>query len=632
MVTTPTLVGKSVTVSRDPNAFGFDVTGLQDNNFTITWSDTLGDIHGRRLDSLGNFNSTDFLFNVSGNASKDVRLPDLVQGKDGSVQVFYRGLGGAAEEDVFVNFVDFDTVGGSATGFPSIHTAKDESLLDAAASEFNNTSDSVVVYTEPRGTTGVRDLYLAHIAPNGQVIGSPMLVPINAGESVSDAKVVGLPNGNSLVTYTAVKFDPVSGKVENFVRYRVYDDYTDLTGAVDAAPTPGNDALPAVAALERSSDGFVIATQDGQGIHYLYHGFGREFKGTVPGTEGSGSGGFAKAISPEITALKDQGFIIAWTDTSEREGDGSPAQRIALQRFDKDGNPVGDTLFVNGPGDQELESIDTLADGRVVITFRNETGDATNQFTHDYQIIDPRDTVINGTNGADNIVGRDDGSHIFGFAGNDSLIGGSGADTFLGGEGADTMTGAGGDDFYFVDASGDRVIERAGEGTDTVASSISFSLAGKSIEKLTLSGTGAVNGIGNEVANTILGNDAKNSIAGGLGNDVLVGNAGNDTFVFDKALGTSNIDHIRDFSHVGDTIQLENAVFKGLAAGRLSAGAFKDLGETGAKVDANDRILYNEDTGGLRFDADGSGVGKAVTFAILDGSPNTVDFTDVLIV
>ena len=47
-------------------------------------------------------------------------------------------------------------------------------------------------------------------------------------------------------------------------------------------------------------------------------------------------------------------------------------------------------------------SLATLDDGRVIITFGNETGDATNITTLNYQIFDPRENVINATNGRDN--------------------------------------------------------------------------------------------------------------------------------------------------------------------------------------------------------------------------------------
>ena len=97
--------------------------------------------------------------------------------------------------------------------------------------------------------------------------------------------------------------------------------------------------------------------------------------------------------------------------------------------------------------------------------------------------------------------------------------------------------------------------------------------------------------------------------------DVMTGFGGADNFAFSSALGGGNVDRIVDFDAASDTILLDDAVFTGLAAGALGAGAFV-LGT--AAQDANDRILYHEATGRLFFDADGNGSGAAVLFATLD--------------
>jgi len=64
-----------------------------------------------------------------------------------------------------------------------------------------------------------------------------------------------------------------------------------------------------------------------------------------------------------------------------------------------------------------------------------------------------------------------------------------------------------------------------------------------------------------------------------------------------------------------DTMRLENTFFSGLAAGTLAAGAFR-VGTTA--IDASDRIIYNDDTGDLFFDQDGTGAAAKVRFATLD--------------
>jgi len=97
----------------------------------------------------------------------------------------------------------------------------------------------------------------------------------------------------------------------------------------------------------------------------------------------------------------------------------------------------------------------------------------------------------------------------------------------------------------------DVITELANQGTDTIQSSVTFSLATlTNIENLTLTGTTPINGTGNALNNVILGNSANNILTGATGKDTLTGGLGSDRFNY-KTLTDSllaNFDVIKDFN------------------------------------------------------------------------------------
>ncbi len=152
---------------------------------------------------------------------------------------------------------------------------------------------------------------------------------------------------------------------------------------------------------------------------------------------------------------------------------------------------------------------------------------------------------------------------------NNSITGNSAANVINGMAGADTMTGGTGNDTYYVDNAGDIVTETstAAAEIDRVMSTITYTL-GANTENLTLTGTAAINGTGNTLANTITGNSGNNILNGGAGNDILAGgtgrdtltgSTGNDTFKFNsvnESVAGINHDVITDFVCGTDKINL----------------------------------------------------------------------------
>ncbi len=199
---------------------------------------------------------------------------------------------------------------------------------------------------------------------------------------------------------------------------------------------------------------------------------------------------------------------------------------------------------------------------------------------------------------------------------NNTLTGNGLANTLDGGAGDDFLVGGMGNDTYVLDSLGDSLSDSGG--SDTVVTSLDYSLAA-SLEHLTLTGNGDIDGRGNAQANSLTGNDGINVLDGGLGNDLLRGGAGNDDFVFSSALnGTSNVDKLLDFSS-GDRIVLDDAIFAALAGGVADAHLRVGAGAKTATM-AEHHLMYDSTSGGLYYDPDGVGGSGATLFAyVFDG-------------
>ncbi|MBX9659536.1 MAG: hypothetical protein K2X00_13280 [Nitrospiraceae bacterium] len=138
---------------------------------------------------------------------------------------------------------------------------------------------------------------------------------------------------------------------------------------------------------------------------------------------------------------------------------------------------------------------------------------------------------------------------------NNTIIGGLANNLLDGGLGADMLIGGAGDDLYIVDQGGDVVNELANEGTDTIESSVTYTLSAN-VENLVLTGTGAVDAIGNALNNDVRGNAASNVLDGGAGDDSLQGNGGADTYLFGRGSGR---DIVFDSSVTGESETIQFA-------------------------------------------------------------------------
>jgi Ca2+-binding RTX toxin-like protein len=229
-----------------------------------------------------------------------------------------------------------------------------------------------------------------------------------------------------------------------------------------------------------------------------------------------------------------------------------------------------------------------------------------------------------------------------GNAGNNRITGNSGNNILNGGLGNDTLIGGLGNDIYVVDTTTDTITELATQGTDTIQSSVTYSIAtSTNIENLDLTGTGNINGTGNAGNNRITGNSGNNILNGDLGNDTLAGNTGNDTLTggagidqieyrSTRAFVASDfgVDTISDFVLNQDKIVLSKTTFaaltSGVGNGFSQASNFAVVANNSLVAASNAFIVYSSGTGHLFYNQNGSvaGLGTGANFAVLTGNPS----------
>jgi VCBS repeat-containing protein len=335
---------------------------------------------------------------------------------------------------------------------------------------------------------------------------------------------------------------------------------------------------------------------------------------------------------------------------------------------------AGNDYLVGGSGDDLLyggEGSDTLIGGMGADRLEGGAGD-------DLYVVDDIDQVIEVAGGGNdtvrllasadvvvtgeiegveiignaviNITGNDLDNRLVGNSAINRIEGGAGNDTLDGGAAADTLVGGTGNDRYVVDNAADTIIEAAGEGVDTVASYLSYTLAaGSNLENVELLGLANVSATGDAQNNTITGNEGSNVLRGLAGNDVLDGGAnadilyggvGDDTYVVDdtadqvtELLGEGE-DSVTATASFTLSTNVENLSLAGTANINATGNTANNriTGNAGANVltgDAGDDVLdggAGDDTlaGGLGNDryVFGRGYGQD---AIADNSASTAD-------
>jgi hypothetical protein len=558
--------GPEVIFSNDPlSGTGVPrVTPLADDTFVLAWDTAAGDIVAKHLDTSGNFTTGDFLQGVSSFAAAEhwtLTTPLIVQERGGNVTTDFGVLTTSTHEEIGLHAVDanYDNIS-SPFIIPKASSAS-EILTDAVA-----TFDGTAVAYEQEDASSLTHTFLRWYGADGTPSPSDNQLG-NPGESgvQQDAKL--LSDGVNGVYAVYGHVDPSTEEFDIRFEQLSPNGINSNAIGVSGAGIPFA-AFPDMAKLPDGS--LIIVWQDSQGIalkHMLPNGIVLDQTMHVPGS----AGGFL----PKVAALNDGSFVVAWTAGSGTEADGSPNEDIFLSHFTiTPQSPGSSTKIINSPstpihlaepGDQGLfqTSMQTLADGRVVLAYATETGDSTNINNLAYRILDFRSPILTGGDLGNTVTVATDGATGSGSGG--------------------TATGLPGL-----------------TGTLTAVSSASASALSLSADQFT---------------QAVSANPQLGFITGTAADGMAAGASGPASFVISTIPGdSSGVQHMANFDPSSDMILLAKEVFSALVQGGLPASAFF---EGPAAHNADDRIIYNPSNGALSYDSNGSAPGGSSVIAIL---------------
>jgi Ca2+-binding RTX toxin-like protein len=649
-----------------------EIAGLSDGGYVIVWEDysrtynTAGAaVVGQRYDAAGNKVGGEVMISPLFIGGGDQHESAVTVLPNGNIAVAFVDsfLGG---NDIYVrifssslNFIRQDKidVGGSPAVHPSITAFADSSY--------------VVSYTAGSGDD--TDIVGRIVSPNG-VVGGQFDID-NQNDNRNFSEVARLSNGN----FVAVYEDEFGGSSTDIdIKYGIFTPAGTAVVTSNIVPGAFDSTLeigPDVAALR--DGGFAVVWTDFDST---------DGTSNVRATILSNTGGtIASDIlvnttiagaqdDASVMALADGGFVVTWEDHS--------ANLVRAQRFDALANKIGSEFTIATASSTPEAAL--LADGRFayalgsfsagdydVTTSIWTTTDLNGTSLADvldgsagpdvmrgglgndtYYVYEPSDTVIENAGESidrvlafthfsltDNVENLD----LLGVAdlqgygnGLANVINGNAGNNLIdGGAGADLMSGGAGNDVYFVDNTGDAVVEGVGQGKDTVFASINYALT-PDVETLVLQGTADLQGFGNGLANAIFGNSGNNLIDGSAGADAMSGGAGNDVYFVDhtgdaviEGAGSGN-DTVFASINYALTPNVENLVLQGTAdlqgfgnalANSMFGNAGNNLIDGGVGADAM--------TGGTGNDVyfvdniadaviEGAGAGNDAVFAFCD--------------
>ncbi|MGO4527331.1 hypothetical protein AB4097_21055 [Microvirga sp. 2MCAF35] len=308
---------------------------------------------------------------------------------------------------------------------------------------------------------------------------------------------------------------------------------------------------------------------------------------------------------------------------------------------------AGDDTLIGGIGTNQLYGsggwdsiVGSSSDNRDTLTYRNLGGSVTidlntsvttkfdgaqDQFSgiDFFEGTDYNDTFYGGA-ATDKLSGGKGNDKIWGGGGSDELYGGIGNDTLIGDAEGDWLEGGVGDDVYWADSQ-DTIIEHAGGGTDSIATTVSFSIANlANVENITIFGAGDVEVTGNAANNLLVGHDGRNTFRGGAGADTMIGARSDDTYYVDDLR-----DDTREYNGVNEGIDTAYVSVQYYDARKLDSIENKVLGDgivlnysaSAPTIIGGLPVVYDRQLSDLVVDVRSTddGIGGPLRYDLIDG-------------
>jgi uncharacterized delta-60 repeat protein len=530
------------------------LTTLADGSVMAVWQSIQGadtGVYAQRIGADGSLIGAEFLVN-SANLEIQSRPSVTALADGGFVVAWESNLQDGSGYGIYAQ--RYDAAGGLVGGESRINTvtAFDQTRVSSTAL---NDGGYLLVWQSNRQDGSGFGVYGQRYDAMGQAVGSEFLVNTTTANSQQLASVAALTDGGFVVTWQS--------NLQDGSGFGIYAQRYDAAGSrmgvetLVNSNTASDQRAPRILAL--ASGGYVVVWQSDLQDGSAGGVFGQVFAadGTALGAEFVvNTTTTDEQVAPALTALADGGFVVTW-QSNLQDGSGFGVYR---QQFNALGQPMVHTIVGSDQNDTFR-----LADTATNLHLQGGAGNDTYVINASTQITELADqgidnvissqsytlganlenlsltgsahlnatgnaqnNIILGNSGNNILTGLDGDDVIRAGLGRDQLFGGAGNDELDGGADGDLMVGGTGDDVYVRNNSGDVITELAGEGIDTVKSSIHY-IMGSNIENVILTGTNASNAHGNALDNQMTGNDMNNILLGRAGHDTIMAGGGNDT-------------------------------------------------------------------------------------------------------